>query len=275
MSGRGGSRTLSRMTQPIFVVDAFADGPFTGNPAAVCPLTAPRPDSWMQQVAMEMNHAETAFLVPEGAVWRLRWFTPVFEINLCGHATLASAHVLLEQRLAKDGETLRFATKSGELRATPRDGRIELDFPVTPVDECAPPPHLAEALGVKIVRYGEGSGRCVAELATAAEVRAAKPDMRRLAASPPWGVTITARSDEPRFDFISRFFAPAKGIDEDPVTGSAHCALVDWWGRALGKTEFVAYQASPRGGVLHLRRAGERVLMTGRAVTVLRGELGV
>lgn len=263
------------MTQPIVVVDAFAERPFTGNPAGVCLLTEPRPDAWMQQVAMEMNHAETAFLLREGAVWRLRWFTPAVEVDLCGHATLASAHVLAEQGVARDGETIRFATRSGELRATPGDGRVELDFPVTPVEPCALPAGLAEALGVKIVRYGESSGRCVAELASAADVRAAKPDMRALASIPPWGVTITARSDEPRYDFVSRFFAPAKGIDEDPVTGSAHCALIDWWGRALGKTELVAYQASPRGGVMHLRRVGDRALLTGRAVTVLRGELAV
>jgi PhzF family phenazine biosynthesis protein len=263
------------MPQPIFVVDAFAERPVGGNPAGVCPLVAPRPDSWMQSVAAEMRHAETAFLVREGAAWRLRWFTPSVEVDLCGHATLASAHVLFETGAARDGETIRFLTKSGELRATPRDGAIEIDLPVTPVAPCAPPDGLAEALGVTIVRYGSGNGRCVAELATASEVRAAKPDMRRLATIPPWGVSITARSDDPRFDFVSRFFAPAKGVDEDPVTGSAHCALVDWWSKPLGKTDFVAYQASARGGVVRVRSEGGRALLSGRAVTVLRGELAV
>jgi len=263
------------MATRIFVVDAFADGPFRGNPAGVCLLDAPRPDAWMLSVAAEMRHSETAFLLREGATWRLRWMTPTVEVDLCGHGTLASAHVLRETGLAKDGETIRFATKSGELRATPRADGVEIDLPVTPVEPCAAPPELAEALGVTIVRYGAGGGRCVAELATAADVRAASPDFRRLATIPPWGVSITARSDDPRFDFVSRFFAPGKGVDEDPVTGSAHCALVDWWGKALGKTEFVAYQESARGGVVRVRSVGGRALLTGRAVTALRGELTV
>jgi PhzF family phenazine biosynthesis protein len=263
------------MSPRIFVVDAFAEAPCGGNPAGVCLLDAPQPDAWMLSVAAEMRHSETAFLVREGAAWRLRWMTPATEVDLCGHGTLASAHVLRETGLAKDGETIRFATKSGELRATARDDGIEIDLPVTPVEPCAAPAALASALGVAIVRYGEGNGRCVAELATADEVRRAAPDMRRLATTPPWGVCITARSDDPRFDFVSRFFAPGKGVDEDPVTGSAHCALVDWWSKPLGKTEFTAYQASPRGGVVRVRAVGGRALLTGRAVTVLAGELRV
>jgi PhzF family phenazine biosynthesis protein len=263
------------MTQPIFVVDAFAERPFTGNPAGVCVLAAPRPESWMQQVAMEMKHAETAFLLREGAVWRLRWFTPAVEVDLCGHATLASAHLLVEQGLAKAGETIRFATRSGELRAVAREDGVEVDFPLAPATACAPPAGLAEALGVAIVRFATGCGYGIAEVAAERDVRAASPDFRRLASIPPKGIAVTARSDDARFDFVSRFFAPALGIDEDPVTGSAHCTLADWWSRALGKTSLVAYQASARGGVLHVRAEGGRVFLAGRAVTVLRGELVV
>jgi PhzF family phenazine biosynthesis protein len=261
------------MPEPIFVVDAFAERAFAGNPAGVCLLAAPRPDAWMQQVAAEMRHAETAFLVREGAVWRLRWFTPAVEVDICGHATLASAHVLREQGLAKEGETIRFATRSGELRAVAREDGVEIDLPLAPCTECAPPAGLAEALGARIVRYGTGCGYGVAEVATAAEVRAASPDFRRLASIPPAGVAVTSRSDDARFDFVSRFFAPALGIDEDPVTGSAHCTLVDWWSRALGKTDLVGFQASARGGVVRVRSAGGRAVLAGRAITVLRGEL--
>jgi PhzF family phenazine biosynthesis protein len=263
------------MPEPIFVVDAFADRPFAGNPAGVCLPGAPRPVAWMQSVAAEMRHAETAFLAREGAVWRLRWFTPAVEVDLCGHATLASAHVLRELGLAKEGETIRFATRSGELRAVAREDGVEIDLPLAPAGECAPPAGLAEALGVTIVRYGEGGGYGVADVATAAEVRAASPDFRRLASIPPAGVAVTARSDDARFDFVSRFFAPAIGIDEDPVTGSAHCALADWWSRALGKTDLVGFQASARGGVVRMRIERGRALLAGRAVTVLRGEIAV
>ena len=263
------------MSQPIFVVDAFAERAFAGNPAGVCLLSAPREDAWMQHVAAEMKHAETAFLLREGAVWRLRWFTPATEVDLCGHATLASAHLLREQGLAKEGETIRFASRSGELRAVAREDGVEIDLPLMPATECAAPAGLAEALGVAIVRFATGAGYGVAEVASAADVRAAAPDFRRLASIPPAGVAVTARSDDARFDFVSRFFAPALGIDEDPVTGSAHCTLLDWWSRALGKTEFVAHQASARGGVIRLRAAGGRAFLAGRAVTVLRGELAV
>ena len=261
------------MPQPIFVVDAFAERPFAGNPAGVCLPGAPREDAWMQSVAAEMRHAETAFLLREGAGWRLRWFTPATEVDLCGHATLASAHVLREQGLAKEAETIRFATRSGELRAVAREDGVEIDLPLAPATFCAAPTGLAEALGVVIVRFGTGAGYGVAEVASAADVRAAAPDFRRLASIPPAGVAVTARSDDARFDFVSRFFAPALGIDEDPVTGSAHCVLADWWSRALGKTDLVAYQASARGGVVRVRAAGGRAILAGRAVTVLRGEL--
>lgn len=263
------------MPEPIFVVDAFAERPFAGNPAGVCLLTAPRPDAWMQQVAAEMRHAETAFLLREGAVWRLRWFTPAVEVDLCGHATLASAHLLREQGLAKDGDTIRFATRSGELRAVAREDGVEIDLPLAPATECAAPAGLAEALGVSIVRFGTGCGYGIAEVKAERDVRAASPDFRRLASIPPAGVAVTARSDDARFDFVSRFFAPALGIDEDPVTGSAHCTLVDWWSRALGKTSLVAHQVSARGGVLRVRAEGGRALLAGRAVTVLRGEMAV
>jgi PhzF family phenazine biosynthesis protein len=215
-----------------------------------------------------------AFLLPEGDGWRLRWFTPALEVDLCGHATLASAHVLRELGRVRDGELVRFATRSGELRALVRDGLLEIDLPLEPALACDPPPEIAHALGgVTIVAYGANASRCVVEVGTADEVRAARPDFRALAALRPWGIALTARSDDPRHDFVSRFFAPAKGIDEDPVTGSSHCTLADWWGRALDRTELVAHQVSARGGVLRIRIGDGRVFLGGGAVTVLRGRL--
>ncbi len=256
-------------------VDAFAEAPFRGNPAAVCLLDGPREDAWMQAVALEMNLSETAFLLPEGERWRLRWFTPAVEVDLCGHATLASAHALWEEGRAPEGTSLRFLTRSGELRADRRDGLIELDFPATPVEPAEPPPALLAALKASPRFAGRSRFDWLVLLEGEPAVRTLGPDFRALAAVTERGLIATAPSDSPEFDFVSRFFAPAAGIAEDPVTGSAHCALGPFWAERLGKPELRAFQASRRGGSLRVRLSGDRVLLGGRAVTTLRGEIVV
>lgn len=259
----------------LFIVDAFTDRPFAGNPAAVCLLTDHWPDDrWMQSVAAEMNLAETAFAWrrPDG-VFSLRWMTPKVEVDLCGHATLATAHVLWQTGAADSGEVIRFDTRSGILAAARRDGGIELDFPAKPAEPADPPPGLLEAVGVVPRFVGRNQFDYLLELGSASELRTLRPDFRRLAAVDCRGVIATARSDDRNFDFLSRFFAPAVGIDEDPVTGSAHCCLAVFWARKLGKMDLVGYQASARGGVVRVAVVGDRVKLIGRAVTVVRGEL--
>jgi PhzF family phenazine biosynthesis protein len=263
------------MSAPIFHVDAFTDRPFAGNPAAVCLLSGEAEDAWMQSVAREMNLSETAFLRRGSQAWSLRWFTPAVEVDLCGHATLASAHVLWEQRYAPSDAALRFKTRSGELRASRSDGRIELDFPAEPPVPCPVPSEVLAALGAAGARdAGRNRFDLLIELEDERAVRVLSPDFRRLgAAAGARGVIATAASERPEFDFVSRFFAPAVGIDEDPVTGSAHCCLGPYWARRLGKDELTAYQASARGGIVSVRVAGERVFLGGSAITVWRGEL--
>jgi len=260
--------------ESIVQVDAFTSRPFAGNPAAVCVLDGPRADGWMRAVAREMNLAETAFLVPEADGWGLRWFTPAVEVDLCGHATLASAHVLFESGLLAPGAEARFHTRSGLLTAR-RDGDwIEMDFPAMPATPCAPPAGLLEALGAhSIVAVARSRFDYLIELATAAAVRALAPDFHRLRVIEARGVMVTARSDRPAYDIESRFFAPGSGVDEDPVTGSAHCSLGPWWAPRLGRDALRAYQASARGGLLHVRVRGDRVLLRGQAVTVLEGRI--
>jgi predicted PhzF superfamily epimerase YddE/YHI9 len=264
---------------PLVQVDAFADAPFRGNPAAVCilPSAASRDAAWMADVAREMNLSETAFLArrTDGS-YDLRWFTPKVEVSLCGHATLASAHVLWERGLLAPGEAARFHTKSGLLGASrASDGLIELDFPARPSTAVPVPPGLAEALGEEVLHVGQSADDELVELASEAAVRRLAPDFARLAAVPVRGVIATARSETAPYDFISRFFAPRVGIDEDPVTGSAHCVLAPFWGARLGKTEMLGLQASPRQGVVRVRLAGDRVKLGGTAVTVLEGELRI
>jgi PhzF family phenazine biosynthesis protein len=261
------------MGLPIVQIDAFTDQPYAGNPAAVCVLLAPRPDAWMQAVAREMNLAETAFLLRQADGFSLRWFTPAAEVDLCGHATLASAHALWEQGLLAPAEPARFHTRSGLLTCRQADGWIAMDFPSTPAQVVAPPPDLAAALGATPVQVGRSPFDLLVELPDAAEVRTLRPDLTRLAQLDVRGVIVTALGDEPGYDFISRFFAPQVGVPEDPVTGSAHCCLGPFWGERLGKHELVGYQASARGGVVRVALAGERVVLSGQAVTVLRGEL--
>jgi PhzF family phenazine biosynthesis protein len=262
------------MPQPIIQVDAFADRAFTGNPAAVCILPAPREEGWMQSVAAEMNLSETAFLHAEEDGWRLRWFTPEVEVALCGHATLATAHVLWEDRHLSADEVARFHTRSGLLTARRAGEWIELDFPAKPILDAPAPDGLAEALGVEPVYVGRSHFDVLVEVASEAGVRALKPDLGRLAGVEARGVIVTARADGGAgYDFVSRFFAPRVGVAEDPVTGSAHCVLAPYWASKLGRDELVGFQASRRGGTVRVRAAGERVHLGGRAITVLRGEL--
>jgi PhzF family phenazine biosynthesis protein len=260
------------MSLPLFHIDAFTEKPFAGNPAAVCLLDGPRAEEWMQQVATEMNLSETAFVYSEGADFRLRWFTPAVEVALCGHATLASAHALWEEGRIPAGRPIAFLTRSGVLIAARADDLIELDFPLKPAAEQAPPDGLAEALGVGVVRAGHNEFDWLVEVASEEGLRGLKPDFAALARLPVRGVIVTSQPARPGFDFVSRFFAPAVGVPEDPVTGSAHCCLADWWGRRLGKAQMTGYQASARGGVVRVRVAGARVFLGGRAVTVVRGE---
>jgi len=258
--------------QLIYQVDAFTSHPFGGNPAGVCVLAQAAPEAWMRAVAAEMNLAETAFLYPEGPIWRLRWFTPKVEIDLCGHATLGSAHILWQTGVAPADDVLRFATRSGELTATQRDAWIELDFPATPAQPADPPPGLLEALGARATFVGRSRFDYIVEVATEAEVRALTPDFTRLRSVQTRGTVVTSRGDG-EYDCVSRFFAPQVGIDEDPVTGSAHCMVGPHWAAKLGRAELRAFQASERGGELRLHMTGDRVRMSGQAVTVLRGEL--
>jgi predicted PhzF superfamily epimerase YddE/YHI9 len=272
---------------PLFQVDAFAAEPFAGNPAAVCLLEGDEDAGWMQAVAAEMNLSETAFLHPAGTGaggYRLRWFTPTVEVELCGHATLASAHVLWTEGLAGVGQAIRFDTASGVLTARPGGDRaIWLDFPATPAAAVDPPPGLLEALGGGLSRFvGLGRFDYLVELGGEAAVRELAPEVRSLDGLGTRGVIVTAVADgggdglgpgRGGYDFVSRYFAPAAGIDEDPVTGSAHCTLGPFWAERLGRADLTGYQASRRGGLVRVRPDGDRVLLGGRAVTVLRGQL--
>ena len=261
------------MTIPILQVDAFTAQPFAGNPAAVCILPGTKEASWMQRVAREMNVAETAFLQRRADGFDLRWFTPAVEVDLCGHATLASAHVLWETGQLAVTEVARFHTRSGLLTATRRGEWIDLDFPLTPVAAIDPPPGLGEALGVTSLYLGRSQFDVLVQVESESMVRDLQPDFRLLAGVDARGVIVTSRAAASDHDFVSRFFAPQSGIDEDPVTGSAHCALAAFWRSELGKDSFVARQISARGGELHVQIVGDRVRLGGQAVTVLRGEL--
>ena len=267
---------------PLFTVDAFTDRAFSGNPAAVCLLDRPREDAWLAALARELKVSATAYLLPRGDDWNLRWFAPAVELDLCGHATLASAHVLSELGRARPEALLRFHTRSGELAARSAGagaaGEIELDFPSEPAIAAACSTELAAALGTSpaaVLWSGRNRLDHLLLLSDEGAVRALSPNYRALAAAtrPLRGITVTAPSTDPDFDFLSRYFAPAVGIEEDPVTGSAHCCLGPFWAARLGRNEVRAYQASARGGSLRVRVRGERVDLIGRAVTVLRGEL--
>ena len=261
------------MSPRIVQVDAFTDQAFAGNPAAVCILAHAADKRWMQQVAGEMNLSETAFLFPQDDAWNLRWFTPTVEVDLCGHATLASAHVLWQDRHLQPGTQALFDTRSGRLTAQRNGDWIEMDFPAEPAHPVEPPEFLLPALGIKAKYVGKNRMDYLVEVGSETELRTMRPDFTRLRTLPVRGVTVTAPAVEDEFDFVSRFFAPGSGVDEDPVTGSAHCCLAPYWGAKLGKTEMTGFQASSRGGVVRVRTAGDRVILGGQAVTVLRGEL--
>jgi PhzF family phenazine biosynthesis protein len=263
------------MALKIWQVDSFTSKPFGGNPAGVCILDHPREESWMQSVAAEMNVSETAFLVLNGNTYDLRWFTPTVEVALCGHATLAGAHILWEDGHLWPDQPAKFNTKSGLLTATRKGEWIELDFPATPPAESAAPPGLNEALGLESPPLYVGRSRFdyQVEAANENEVRGLKPDFTALSKIEVRGVMVTARSDSPEFDFVSRFFAPGSGVAEDPATGSSHCCLGPYWRTKLDKDEFTAHQVSARGGIIKVRVAGDRVILGGQAVTVLSAEL--
>ncbi len=254
-------------------VDAFTKVPFSGNPAGVCILEEPADETWMQAVAAEMNVAETAFLWPLDSGFSLRWFTPTTEVDLCGHATLASAFAIWESGLLSTAESPVFSTRSGELRASWIDNRIVLDFPIEGPEDSIDPAPISKAINVAVVEASRNRFDFLAEVASEAEVRGIVPDLRAIAGLGCRGLIVTAPSDNPEFDFVSRFFAPVVGIDEDPVTGSAHCFLGPWWGQKLEKTEMVGYQASERGGIVGVEIHGDRVYLKGNAVTVFYGQL--
>ncbi len=258
------------MEIPYYQVDAFTNVPFKGNPAAVCISAEPLPDQLMQEIAAENNLAETAFVSPDNGAFNLRWFTPVVEVPLCGHATLATAHILWQEGLADRQQVIHFNTQSGWLTAAAKDDRIELDFPSMTGYAVQLPQEIKEILGVEPLHTIDVFNRFLVEVATEEEVINAKPDFSRLAAHPKVIITAAARKGS-SFDFISRFFAPCIGINEDPVTGSAHCCLGPYWAAKLGKQEMLAYQASARGGIIKVRLQGDRTIMAGQAVTVIKG----
>ncbi len=261
------------MPQSIVQVDAFTDRPFAGNPAAVCILDTPRAEPWMRSVAAEMNLSETAFLHRQADGWSLRWFTPAVEVDLCGHATLASAHVLWQDGLLPHGQQARFHTRSGVLTAARQGDWISMDFPAKPEQPAPAPQGLERALGVQPLYTGRSQFDWLVEVASEDVVRALTPDLGLLAAVDARGVIVTARAKGVEHDFVSRFFAPRVGVPEDPVTGSAHCVLAPFWSRRLGRDALTGFQASRRGGVVKVRVEGDRVVLGGQAVTVMRGEL--
>lgn len=261
------------MSHRVVQVDAFTAVPLAGNPAAICVLPAFPEAAWMQRVAREMNVSETAFLVRRGDDFELRWFTPTVEVDLCGHATLAAAHVLWEEGHLPSDREARFHTRSGLLTAERRADWIEMDFPAERAEPVPAPAELVDALRVAPTWTGRNRLDWLIAVRDAAAVRAVAPDFGRVARVTTRGVMVTAPGDDGVHDFVSRFFAPAAGVDEDPVTGSAHCALAPFWAERLDRSELTGQQVSARGGVVRVRMAGERVRLLGQAVTVLRGEL--
>lgn len=277
MSGRQSKCLLlfgtTTMTLPLYIADAFTSRPFGGNPAAVCLLKEPAPEAWMQSLACEMNLSETAYVVPREHGFGLRWFTPTVEVDLCGHATLATAHVLWQEAGIPKDRSLEFHTRSGLLTCTRRDGWIAMNFPAEPPSPVEAPTSLSEALGTESVSVGKNRFDLIVELASESAVRAVTPDFQLLGAIPVRGTIITARSDDPEFDFVSRFFAPTVGVNEDPVCGSAHCCLGPFWSERLGKQRLLGRQVSRRVGIIGVHMNGDRVELRGQAVTTLRGSV--
>jgi PhzF family phenazine biosynthesis protein len=261
----------------ILQIDAFTDTPFAGNPAAVCVLPNAVDEGWMRAVAAEMNLSETAFLHPHADGYQLRWFTPSAEVNLCGHATLASAHVLWQEGYLTATDEARFHTKSGLLTATQAEGWITLNFPAQPLTVVTAPPEVLRSLRgmqpIAVAYGGTAESNYLVELPSEDYVRSLQPDFSIMKLLPAHGVIVTAPAEAADIDFVSRYFAPALGINEDPVTGSAHCSLAPYWQQKLGKSDFLAKQVSQRGGTLKVQLQGQRVLLSGQAVTILRGHL--
>ena len=257
----------------LWIVDSFADAPFSGNPAAVCMLPGPRSDSWYQALGAEMQQAATAFIGRQEGDWSLRWFTATTELQLCGHGTLAAAHFLWESGRLQRTTDARFHSRSGMLTAASDGDWIVLDFPKTPSAEVAQPQGLAEAIGCTPLWVGRSKFDVLVRVATAEMVRSLSPDLTRLASIDARGVIVTAEGDTRGVDFVSRFFAPRVGVPEDPVTGSAHCALTPYWAGRLGRESMTGHQASPRGGMVRVELKGDRVLLAGKARTVVRGDL--
>ncbi len=257
----------------LYQVDAFTSERFKGNPAAVCLLEGPRDDDWMQAVALEMNLSETAFVEPNDGRYGLRWFTPSVEVDLCGHATLASAHVLWETGTVDAGNGIEFDTRSGVLTAARAGDWIELVFPATPEEEATCNIDLERALGATPTYVGKSIFDFLVELASEQVVRDVDPDFILIERAAARGVIVTAKSASEEYDFVSRFFAPQSGVAEDPVTGSSHCCLAPYWARRLGKDELVGYQASQRGGTVRVKLQDTRVVLGGQAVTVFDAEL--
>ncbi len=262
----------------LYHVDAFTSSPFKGNPAGVCLLDSLRSDLWMQSVAAEMRMSETAFLLPEADGYRLRWFTPSTEVRLCGHATLASAYILYETHCLPSSEIVHFHTRSGLLTAWRENGGISLDFPAGIVEPAEAPAGLLDALGVQnpiFVGRKINSESYLIEIAGADTITGLAPDFARLMTTGVRAVTVTARGDGRPYDFVSRYFAPKVGVNEDPVTGSAHCNLATYWHQRLNKTTFLAYQSSSRGGELRIHLEGERVILTGQAVAIFKAHIDI
>lgn len=261
------------MAIPIYQVDAFTDKLFSGNPAAVVLLDEQADSAWMQAVAREMNLSETAFVHPQPGGYHLQWFTPQVEVDLCGHATLATAHILWQTGMVKDAGTIRFFTRSGWLSASQRDNFIELDFPSAPLVPADVTEEIILAVGVRPDSTYISGEKWLFDYADENIVRNLKPDFTSLKQRKGRGLIVTAPSNNPGFDFVSRYFAPWVGIDEDPVTGSAHCILGPYWAQKLGKSHMIAFQASARGGIVHVRNSGDRTYVGGKAVTVFSGKL--
>lgn len=264
------------MSVPLYQVDAFTSTPYAGNPAAVCLLPEDRPSDWMQAVAREMNLSETAFVYPGTTARRLRWFTPTTEAKLCGHATLAAAHVLRGAEDLSSNDQVVFDTLAGRLAVGREEDVYVMDFPAEPADSAGPPEGLLAALGLvnnEVAWVGRNHRDYLVQVSSPERIRQLAPDMASLRTVETRGVMVTAEAAGEEHDFVSRFFAPAAGVDEDPVTGSAHCCLGPFWRERLGKEELRARQVSPRGGELRVRPRGDRVDLLGRAVTVMEGRL--
>ena len=263
------------MELKLFTADAFTDKPFEGNPAGVCILENELTEAQMKNIAFEMNLAETAFVQRKGDIYSLRWFTPDSEVDLCGHATLATSHILWQTGLHDKSESITYDTRSGILKANRIDGKIELDFPADLEHPVEIPDELIRTIGVKPVYLGRAKWSYLAEMDSDETVRKIKPDFVIMETLEAWGLIITARSGTKEFDFVSRFFAPRKGVPEDPVTGSAHCILGPYWMKKLGKNEMLAFQASKRGGILGVKIEADRVKLTGTAITMLDAKLNL